>query len=132
MEGSPWPVIRAAAIAAFAVGVLLMLVNPPSLSGAGGLALVAATAAGFVVLVAWAFVWLIGRDAPTEEDFERVVRRSEALARSPLSDVREPTDFDMLVVDAIDRLPEEFQRVLETTPVIVSHRGSEHRAYGHY
>lgn len=132
MDGSLWPVVRAAAIAAFVVGLLLMLLSPPSLSGAGGLALVVATAAAFVVLVAWAFVWLIGRDAPTEDEFERVVRRSEALARSPLSDVRPPTAFDMLVVDAIDRLPAEFQRVLETTPVIVSHRGAEHRAYGHY
>ena len=91
MDGSLWPIIRAAAIAAFTVGVLLLLVNPPSLSGAGGLALIVATAAAFVVLVAWAFVWLIGRDAPSEEEFERVVRRSEALARSPLSDLREPT-----------------------------------------
>jgi len=31
------PILRAAAIAAFTVGTLLLLINPPSLSGAGGL-----------------------------------------------------------------------------------------------
>ena len=30
------PILRAAAISAFAVGTLLLLLNPPSLSGAGG------------------------------------------------------------------------------------------------
>ena len=30
-------ILRAAAIAAFTVGLLLLLLNPPSLSGAGGL-----------------------------------------------------------------------------------------------
>jgi predicted Zn-dependent protease with MMP-like domain len=40
--------------------------------------------------------------------------------------------FEALVVDAIDRLPEEFQAVLERVPVIVSELGTEHRAYGEY
>jgi len=37
-----------------------------------------------------------------------------------------------LVADAIDALPEEFQRVLEGVAVVVSDRGSEARAYGQY
>ncbi|HWA53979.1 MAG TPA: metallopeptidase family protein [Solirubrobacterales bacterium] len=37
-----------------------------------------------------------------------------------------------MVADAIDALPEEFQRVLEGVAVIVSDRGSEVRAYGQY
>ena len=37
-----------------------------------------------------------------------------------------------MVADAIDALPGEFQKVLETVAVIVSDRGSEEHAYGHY
>ena len=43
-----------------------------------------------------------------------------------------PDDFESLVADAIDALPEEFQRVLETVPVIVSELGTETHAYGEY
>ena len=44
----------------------------------------------------------------------------------------EPGDFEALVADAIDALPEEFQRVLEKVPVLVSDLGSDRRAYGEY
>ncbi|HEY2716344.1 MAG TPA: metallopeptidase family protein [Solirubrobacterales bacterium] len=40
--------------------------------------------------------------------------------------------FEALVADAIDALPEEFQRVLATVPVVVSELGTEQRAYGEY
>jgi predicted Zn-dependent protease with MMP-like domain len=40
--------------------------------------------------------------------------------------------FEELVADAIDRLPEQLQRLLEEVPVIVSELGMEHRAYGEY
>jgi predicted Zn-dependent protease with MMP-like domain len=43
-----------------------------------------------------------------------------------------PGEFEGLVADAIDALPEQFQRVLESVPVVVSDRGTEHRAYGEY
>lgn len=50
-----------------------------------------------------------------------------------MPDDREDLDkFDSLVVDAIDRLPEEFQKVLEKVPVVVSELGGEARAYGQY
>lgn len=131
MDGGLWPVVRAAGIAGFVVGLLLLLLNAPSLSGAQGLAAIVAGALLFVVLVAWAIVSMIGRDAIPEEEFERIVRRSEALARSaPAGGAHD--EFELLVADAIDRLPPEFQTLLETTPVVVSRRGSEHRAYGHY
>ena len=42
------------------------------------------------------------------------------------------TEFDLLVADAIDRLPPDFQRLLDQTPVVVSRLGAENRAYGHY
>jgi predicted Zn-dependent protease with MMP-like domain len=41
-------------------------------------------------------------------------------------------EFESLVADAIDALPEEFQRLLESVPVVVSELGGEHRAYGQY
>jgi predicted Zn-dependent protease with MMP-like domain len=66
-----------------------------------------------------------------EHEFERLVRRSEEMARDP--DLRVgATDFDLLVADAIDRLPPEFQALLDETPVVVSQLGAENRAYGHY
>jgi predicted Zn-dependent protease with MMP-like domain len=37
-----------------------------------------------------------------------------------------------LVADAIDALPEEFQRVLEGVAVVVSDLGTEAHAYGQY
>jgi predicted Zn-dependent protease with MMP-like domain len=40
--------------------------------------------------------------------------------------------FEAMVVDAIDALPDEFQRVLEKVAVVVSDRGAEAHAYGHY
>jgi predicted Zn-dependent protease with MMP-like domain len=49
-----------------------------------------------------------------------------------MSDERDLDEFEALVADAIDRLPGEFQRVLETVPVIVSDLGAETRAYGEY
>ena len=45
---------------------------------------------------------------------------------------REPSEFDELVMEAIDDLPPEFQRLLQDTPVVVSSLGAQHRAYGHY
>jgi predicted Zn-dependent protease with MMP-like domain len=41
-------------------------------------------------------------------------------------------EFEMLVVDAIDALPGEFQKVLEKVAVVISDRGAEVHAYGHY
>jgi predicted Zn-dependent protease with MMP-like domain len=123
--------LRAAAIAGFTVGVLLMLVHPPSLSGAGGLVTLVVVVIAFVLIVAWGTVALMGRDGMSEEEFERLVRRSEELAREPrLAD--DGSDFERLVADAIDRLPPEFQQLLEHTPVVISRRGAQAGAYGHY
>jgi predicted Zn-dependent protease with MMP-like domain len=124
-------VLRAAAITAFTVGVLLMFLHPPSLDGAGGLATLIVAIFAFCLIVAWGTVALMGRDGMSEEDFERLVRRSEELAREPKLD-RDATDFERLVAEAIDRLPPDFQALLEHTPVVVSQRGAESRAYGHY
>ncbi len=125
------PVLRAAAGAAFVVGTVLFLINPPSLSGAGELVAFLAGALALVLGTAWATVTLGGRRGMEEREFERVVERSEELARLPARG-REPTEFERLVGEAIDRLPEEFRELVEDTPVVVSHRGREAGAYGHY
>lgn len=49
-----------------------------------------------------------------------------------MADARDLDDFETLVADAIDRLPEEFQAVIERVSVVVSELGSEERAYGQY
>jgi predicted Zn-dependent protease with MMP-like domain len=68
----------------------------------------------------------------SDAEFEALVERSETLAREHRPEQRPLTDFERLVADAIDRLPAEFQRVIEHLPVVVSDRGSEIHAYGQY
>jgi predicted Zn-dependent protease with MMP-like domain len=47
-------------------------------------------------------------------------------------DEAELDEFESLVADAIDALPQEIQRVLEGVAVVVSDLGTEHHAYGEY
>ena len=124
------PPLRAAALIAFVTGLVLLLLNPPSFGGLGDLVAVLAGALAIALVAAWVTVALIGEEIP-EEEFRKLVDRSEALAALPAAD-RPPSEFDELVMQALDDLPEEFHEVLEHTPVIVSQRGREHRAYGHY
>ena len=125
------PTLGGLTIIASVLGVTVLLLNPPSLSGAEDLLVITAVSVAVVLVSAWVTVTLIGRDGMSEPEFERVVRRSERLAGEPQQP--EPDgDFDAIVADAIDRLPEEFQRLLEDTPVVVSRRGRQEGAYGHY
>jgi predicted Zn-dependent protease with MMP-like domain len=130
MRESFGPPLRAAALCAFLLGLALLLLNPPSLAGVGGLLSLLAGALAVVLITAWATVALIGREMP-EPEFRRLVDRSEALASLPPPD-RAPTEFDELVMQALDDLPERFREVLKHTPVIVSSRGHEQHAYGLY
>jgi predicted Zn-dependent protease with MMP-like domain len=123
--------VKAGFAALFAVGLLLLFLNPPSLSGAEGMAVFAGGGLLLALLTAWAFVALSGKDSMPEHEFERLVRRSEEIARDADLGIG-LTEFDLLVADAIDDLPPDFQRLLDTTPVVVSRRGVENRAYGHY
>jgi predicted Zn-dependent protease with MMP-like domain len=123
--------IKAGLAALFAVGLFLLFLNPPSLNGAEGMLVLIGGAIVLILGVAWATVALTGRDAMPEHEFERLVVRSEELALNPHLMAR-TDEFDLLVADAIDALPENFQRLLDTTPVVVSQLGAENRAYGHY
>jgi predicted Zn-dependent protease with MMP-like domain len=131
MRETVGPPLQAAAITAFVVGLALLLLNPPSLAGLHQLLLILVGAAAFVLVAAWVTVALIGDEDMPEPEFRRLVDRSEALASLPPPD-NPPSEFDLLVMQALDDLPQQFRAVLEHTPVVVSSRGHEHRAYGHY
>jgi predicted Zn-dependent protease with MMP-like domain len=123
--------LRAAAICAFFTGLVTLFVNPPAFGGLGDLLALVAGALALVLITAWATVALIGGREMPEPEFRRLMARSEALAKLPPPD-RPPTEFDELVIEALDDLPQQFQALLEKTPVVVSNLGREHHAYGHY
>jgi predicted Zn-dependent protease with MMP-like domain len=124
------PPLRAGAAAAFIAGVALLLLDPPSLGGLGDLLTIVVLAAAIVLVSAWLTTVAIGTEMP-EPEFRRLVDRSEALASLPPPE-QPPSEFDELVTQALDDLPQEFREVLEHTPVVVSNLGHEHGAYGHY
>ncbi len=83
------------------------------------------------------------REPASEADFEQVVRRSERLAREGL--YAEPTeaefmrldplddhDFEELVRDALDDLPDLLRNALEHVAVVISDDGRKMGAYGLY
>jgi predicted Zn-dependent protease with MMP-like domain len=126
------PALRAAAATALVAALVVVLLGPPpSFARAGGIVPIVVGAVALALVTAWLVVALTGRHAMSEAEVERLVRRSERLARSS-REARPEDAFDALVEGAIDRLPAEFRAVLEDTPVVVSHRGTEHRAYGQY
>ena len=49
-----------------------------------------------------------------------------------MAEEEEMDEFEALVVAAIDALPDEFQRVLEKVPVVISELGLTANAYGEY
>ena len=107
-------------------------------AAAGGLGLIA-------VLVA-AVTTRLGdyRHSADETEFELIVRRSERLAREDLAaepdegefldlDPYDPEDFEELVRDALDDLPDVLRASLDrNVAVIISDQGRRHRAYGLY
>ena len=124
------PPLRAAALIAFILGLVLLFLHPPSFAGVGDLIAVLAGALAIVLVTAWITVVLIGHEVP-EDEFQSLEDRSEALAALPPPEYP-PTEFDLLVMRALDGLPDEFRARLHNTPVVVSHLGREHHAYGHY
>jgi predicted Zn-dependent protease with MMP-like domain len=124
------PPLRGAALIAFLTGLFLLLLNPPSFQGIGGLLTIVVGAIAIILVLAWVIVALSG-DEMTDAEFQRLEERSEALAAMPPPD-QPPSYFDELVMRALDDLPEEFREALAQTPVVVSNRGREHRAYGMY
>lgn len=109
----------------------------------------AAAFAGCLTLIGGALALITTRLAdyrhPTDEDdFERLVIHSERLARENLAaepdegefmelDPYNPVDFEELVRDALDDLPDLLRQALQrNVAVIISDDGRRHRAYGLY
>src|SRR5688572_32813580 len=124
MKDALLPPLRIAAILAFFTGVALLLLNPPSFAGLGELFSIIVAGVAVALVTAWLTVLAIGREMP-EPEFRRLVDRSEALARLPVPDYP-PSEFDELVMQALDDLPPDFQEVLEKVPVVVSQDGAKH------
>jgi predicted Zn-dependent protease with MMP-like domain len=116
--------------AALLAALITIALDPFSLSHIGGMAMLIAGAAVFVLLTAWVATMLSRGEMP-EEEFRRIVERSETLAAMPPEE-REASEFEEYVVDAIDALPDDLAEVVEEIPIVVSSRGHEYRAYGHY
>ena len=84
------------------------------------------------------------RDPESESDFDRIVERSERLARDGLSaepdemeflelDPFRDEDFEELVREALDELPDLLQEALRrNVGVVISDHGRRHGAYGLY
>ena len=85
------------------------------------------------------------RDPESEEDFEQVVLRAERLAREGVAAEPEETefmdldpydddDFEELVRDALDDLPDLLRKLVENhnVAVVISDGGRRMRAYGLY
>ena len=83
------------------------------------------------------------REPEDEGEFERLVVRSERLARENLAaepdedeflalDPRNPEDFEQLVREALDDLPDLLLRALDHVAVVISDQGARHGAYGLY
>ncbi len=105
-----------------------------------GLAVIAVlmTAAAFVAvrLAGW-------HDPESEEEFEKIVRRAEELGREGLAvdpeeaeftelDPLNDEDFEELVRDALDDLPDLLRNALRHVPVVISDKGRQAGAYGLY
>jgi predicted Zn-dependent protease with MMP-like domain len=103
--------------------------------------IVAAVALGVVAMVA---VRMAGwRNPESEEEFEEIVRHSEDLAREGLAadpeeaDIMEldplnDEDFEELVRDALDELPDLLRNALAHVAVVISDGGRRAGAYGLY
>jgi predicted Zn-dependent protease with MMP-like domain len=109
---------------------------------------IAACILAFIVVLAGVIATITGRladysEPADEEEFEQLVRRSEQLARDNLAaepdesdflelDPRNPRDFEELVRQALDDLPDLLLRSLDHVAVVISDKGRKHRAYGLY
>jgi predicted Zn-dependent protease with MMP-like domain len=109
---------------------------------------IAACVLAFIVVAAGVIATITGRlanytEVVDDDEFELLVRRSEQLARDNLAaepdeteflelDPRNPRDFEELVREALDDLPDLLLRSLDHVAVVISDKGRRHRAYGMY
>ena len=142
---------RIAASAAFSLCVAVLIVtvyrgmSDTFLVRAAQTLAIAVAAVGVIGLV---LAVITGRmahytDPADDDEFEELVRYSERLARDNLAaepdegefmelDPRNPADFEELVREALDDLPDLLLRALDHVAVVISDKGRRNRAYGLY
>ncbi len=122
----------------FSVDPVIKLVELAGIIVFGAMLLGAVVSAVFVRLGGWS-------EPESEADFERVVQRAEHLAREGLAaepdesefmdlDPYDDTDFEELVRDALDELPDLLRNAIDNhnVVVVISDGGRRRRAYGLY
>jgi predicted Zn-dependent protease with MMP-like domain len=141
--------IAASALVAFCVAILIItLIGGLSSVYLERLVQVIACALAAIVVLGAVMSWITGRLAdyqePADEDeFEELVRHSEYLARENLAaepdegeflglDPRNADDFEELVRQALDDLPDLLIKSLDHVAVVISDQGRRNRAYGMY
>ena len=147
-----WPAGRrtvASALVALCLAVLAVtLFRGLSTNFLERLVQVAACAVAAIVVIGAVISAITGRlahyeEPADEEEFEALVRHTEWLARENLAaepdegefmalDPRDPRDFEELVRQALDDLPDLLLRALDHVGVVISDQGRRHRAYGLY
>jgi predicted Zn-dependent protease with MMP-like domain len=140
-----------AALIAMSLGLTVIVVLQGGFSTIGPLRIV--EMAGVLVMAATALLGamaIIGlkmadwQEPESEEEFEKVVERAERLARDGTAaepgeheflelDPYVDEDFEELVRDALDDLPDLLRSALDkNVAVVISDAGRHHRAYGLY
>src|SRR5215212_2257072 len=141
--------VAASALVAFCLAILIVtLLGGLSQNYLQRLVQVIACALATIVVLGSIIAWVTGKlahyeEPADEEEFEALVRRSEYLARENLAaepeevefmalDPRNPQDFETLVREALDDLPDLLIKALAHVAVVISDQGRRHRAYGLY
>jgi predicted Zn-dependent protease with MMP-like domain len=139
-------ILRAAGVAlAVGVSVVFLLSSTASSPFLRAIELIAVIVVGVLALsavVALVTGWLAGWQQD-EAEFELVVRRAERLAHENLAvdpdelefmelDPLHDGDFEELVRDALDELPDLLQNALDHVAVVISDGGRRAHAYGLY
>ncbi len=141
--------IGLAALIALSLGLVVIVVGEGfSTQGAvrvvEDLVLGIAAVALLTTAVAFVAVRMAGwHDPESEEEFEKIVRRAENLGREGLAvdpdeaefmalDPLNDEDFEELVRDALDNLPDLLRNALRHVAVVISDKGRAAGAYGLY
>jgi len=149
--GEPRSLRRAglAALVAMSIGLVVIVIGQ-GFSSIGVVRALEDVALGVIVAaalmgsVAFVAVRMAGwRDPESESEFEEIVRHSERLAREGLAvapgedefmelDPLNDSDFEELVRDALDDLPDLLRNALGHVAVVISDGGRRRGAYGLY
>jgi predicted Zn-dependent protease with MMP-like domain len=141
--------VGVAALIALSVGLVTIVVGQ-GFSSIGVVRALEDVALGVIVAsvlmggAAFVAVRMAGwRDPESEQEFDKIVRKSEALAREGLAvdpeeadfmelDPLDDEDFEELVRDALDDLPDLLRNALRHVAVVISDGGRRAGAYGLY